>query len=310
VVKTFSGNFRHVLIWLTHDDAELIGSNDPIDIDPVELEKRMAAPEVARDLKRVYMGSGRFSELFRDGDGGGEGVRRGGSSIPTTTYMEFRPSRGKASRWRRTYRSSPATGKHPSYLRKPEDAWARAAFERRWRENGEAAGPVLQAQAIFLGKRGFSPEFRRLMDEIESRYPEYAPWRFLKNEYEETLAQQPRLLQKTDLPVLGASGMPAKLAVAAVSIRIGAERAVVMFVDPREKVQYGELYVSGEKTKEIEEFIVVFATEVLGEISSAYIGERRAAARGGRTLPSKVQMERKVREIVSSRVEKKEIVLK
>ena len=315
VVKTFSGNFRHVLIWLTHDDAELIGSNDPIVIDPVELEKRMAAPEVARDLKRVYMGSADdFLSYFVMGTAGARAFGEGGVvNTDDNLYLEFSAplSVGKASLMEKNvsfiarYRESILP-----YLRKPEDALARAAFERRWRENGEAAGPVLQAQAVFLGGRGLSPEFRSLMDEIESRYPGYAPWRFLKNEHEETLAQQPRLLQKTDLPVLGASGMPATLTVAAVSIRIGAGRAVVMFVDPRAKVQFGELYVSGEKTKEIEEFIIVFATEVLGEISSAYLGESHATARGGRTLPSEIQMERKVREIVSSRAEKKEIFLK
>ena len=43
VVKTFSENFRYTMLWLTRNDAELVGSNDPIVIDEQDLERRIAA---------------------------------------------------------------------------------------------------------------------------------------------------------------------------------------------------------------------------------------------------------------------------
>ena len=58
IVKTFGQHFTHTLLFLTHYDAALIGSNDPIIIDETTLERRIAAaPEVLADLKRVIMGS-------------------------------------------------------------------------------------------------------------------------------------------------------------------------------------------------------------------------------------------------------------
>lgn len=314
VVKTFSASFRYVMMWLTHDDAELIGSNDPIVLDPGEMERRMAAPGVARDLKRVWMGSADdFLSYFVMGTAGAKAFGEGGVvNTDDNLYLEFSAplSVGKASlmeqnvRFISEYRESILP-----YLRKPADDGARASFERKWRETGEAAGPVLQAQAVFLGGRGMSPEFTRLMGEIEAKYPGYAPWRFLKNEYEETLARQPRMLQKKDLPVLGASGMPATLTVAAVVIWISGKRASVMFVDPLAKVMFGQLYISGENSSEIAYSIGKIASDLLEEISSAHLAETRSAARSGRALPSETDAIRRVREIVSLGVKEKEIVL-
>ena len=314
VVKTFSGNFRYVMMWLTHDDAELVGSNDPIVLDPAEMENRMAAPEVALDLKRVFMGSADdFLSYFVMGTAGAKAFGEGGVvNTDDNLYLEFSAplSVGKASLMEQNVRF--ISGYRESilpYLRKPTDDMARAAFEKKWRDNGEAAGPVLQAQAVFLGGRGLSPEFTRLMGEIDAKYPDYAPWRFLKNEYEETVARQPRMLRKTDLPVLGASGMPATLTVAAVTTRISPVRAVVMFVDPRAKILFGQLYVTGKNSKEIDDFNGKVAAGVLGEISSAHLEEARSAARSGRSLPPEADVVRRVREIVSMRVGEKEVFL-
>ena len=64
------------MMWLTHYDAEIVGSNAPFVIDEADLERRIAEPAVAGDLKRVMMGSAdRPPELLRDGHGGDEAVR-------------------------------------------------------------------------------------------------------------------------------------------------------------------------------------------------------------------------------------------
>ena len=314
VVKTFSGNFRHVLMWLTHDDAELIGSNDPIVVDPAEMGRRMATPAVARDLERVFMGSADdFLSYFVMGTEGAKAFGEGGIvNTDDNLYLEFSAPRsvGKASLMEQNVRFlSRFRESLLPYLRRPADEGERAALERKWRENGEAAGPVLAAQAVFLGGRGLSPEFLQRMGEIDAKYPRYAPWRFLKNEYEETVARQPRMVGKEEFPVLGASEVPVSLSVAAVMIRIGPERSVVMFVDPRSRTVFGQMYVSGENSKKIEGFIVEFAGGILGRVSAAYRAESGAAFREGRPLPGEADVLRRAREIVSAGVGRGEVHL-
>jgi spermidine synthase len=57
VVKTFRQHFPYTMLWLTHKDAEIVGSNAPIIIDEAELGKRISEPGIAEDLKQVMMGS-------------------------------------------------------------------------------------------------------------------------------------------------------------------------------------------------------------------------------------------------------------
>ena len=57
IVKTFQQHFTHTLLWLTHFDAELVGSNAPFVLDEPQLQRRLAAPAVAGDMQRVMMGS-------------------------------------------------------------------------------------------------------------------------------------------------------------------------------------------------------------------------------------------------------------
>jgi spermidine synthase len=59
------------MLWLTHKDAEIVGSNAPIVIDEAELARRIAGPAIAEDLKRVMMGSAAdFLSYFVMGTGG------------------------------------------------------------------------------------------------------------------------------------------------------------------------------------------------------------------------------------------------
>ena len=57
VVKTFSASFRYTMVWLTGQDAQLVGSNSPIVIDEAGLALRLAAPGVTDDLRNVLIGS-------------------------------------------------------------------------------------------------------------------------------------------------------------------------------------------------------------------------------------------------------------
>ena len=73
VVRTFANRFRHVMLWLTHYDAEILGSNDPIAFDPEALDRRIAISPVREDMEEVFMGSaGDFLAYFVAGT---EGLR-------------------------------------------------------------------------------------------------------------------------------------------------------------------------------------------------------------------------------------------
>jgi spermidine synthase len=73
VVRTFREHFRYTMLWLTHYDAELVGSNSPIMIDEAELGRRIAEPRISADLKRVLMGSA--TDFLSDGNGWNEEIQ-------------------------------------------------------------------------------------------------------------------------------------------------------------------------------------------------------------------------------------------
>ena len=91
VVKTFSENFRYTMLWLTRNDAELVGSNDPIVIDEQDLGRRIAAPGVLDDLKSVDMGSAEdFLAYFVMGTAGMKEFGSGGViNTDDNLHLEF-----------------------------------------------------------------------------------------------------------------------------------------------------------------------------------------------------------------------------
>ncbi|HET9298890.1 MAG TPA: fused MFS/spermidine synthase, partial [Candidatus Polarisedimenticolaceae bacterium] len=69
VVATFSRNFRHVALWLTYADAELLGSDVPIRFDRDLLASRLSDPALHADLAEVGMATpDDFMALFLAGD--------------------------------------------------------------------------------------------------------------------------------------------------------------------------------------------------------------------------------------------------
>jgi len=195
------------------------------------------------------------------------------------------------------------------YLQKPPDETRRAEQKRRWQENGEAARMANQAQGLFLSVKYFGPEFQSLMAELDRKYPGFAPWRFLKNEYEEVLEQQPRLLLRKTFPFLNAAGVRTVAEVSAVRVRISNVRAVVMFVDNRRKAMFGQLYISGQGRDEIDNYLSSFTKDVLGGVEAVYYEEAKAALIKGSSLPPEESALARMKDIISRKVAKKEVVL-
>ena len=91
VVRTFQEHFPYTMLWLTHNDAELVGSNAPIVIDETDLARRIAEPAIAEDLNRVMMGSATdFLSYFVMGT---QGMKKFGQGAVINTddnlYLEF-----------------------------------------------------------------------------------------------------------------------------------------------------------------------------------------------------------------------------
>jgi len=57
IVKTFAGNFKYVMAWLTLHDVQLLGSNEPIIIDEMDIQRRMSEKAIFRDLQMALMDS-------------------------------------------------------------------------------------------------------------------------------------------------------------------------------------------------------------------------------------------------------------
>ena len=92
------------------------------------------------------------------------------------------------------------------YLKVPVDKSVAEKQEKLWREYDKAAVSVDQAHGMFLSGRFRTPAFAALMAPIDSRYPHYAPWRFLKNEYREEIGRDPRPLRQMTITLVKENG--------------------------------------------------------------------------------------------------------
>ncbi len=283
IVKTFGENFRYMMLWLTHYDAELIGSNEPIVIDEVDLDRRIrAVPAIAADLKSVEMGSAAdFLSYFVMGTNRLRTFARDGViNTDDNLFLEFSAPRsiglgalmGANIRGLTRYRESILP-----YLGPVPGEGDRLERKRRWDRSLEAARIYDQAHVLFMWGRHRTEEYERLASVLTSRYPDYSPGRFLDRKYIAARESEPKLLRYLSWPLLEERGGRKDLEISVVMIRIGGQRAVVMFVDNRAREIYGQLYMDG-KREELEERIGRFADRVLGELDRTYRGEAAVEA--------------------------------
>jgi len=185
VVKTFSENFKYTMVWLTFNDAELVGSDSPLVLDEDELDRKIKEnPAVLRDLVAVNMGSGEaFLSYFVMGN---EGVRefcRGGkTNTDDNLYLEFSAPRNIGNNSLMATDMQFVTSHRESilpYLRVPADKEARARVESRWKANLEAAYIADKAHVKYMGGILGNQEFNEVTGAVNALYPGYAPWQFL-----------------------------------------------------------------------------------------------------------------------------------
>jgi len=272
VVKTFSNNFKYVYVWLTDYDAELIGSNDPIEINIDALQRRInASPEVLSDLQKVDMGSA--AQFLSYAIMGPEASISYGKDAPLNTdnnlYLEFSAPDSKG-------KSELIAANIASLASYREDLTPYINGEKLYTRLGADRDSFLKAaklydyahQSHYLGKDRLTG-YARLMDTLEAQYPWYAPGQFLNNEYKVFQSRIPQLLNEIQLTMINEQGTPISVVLSAVTIRIGPDRAKLLVVDNKEKKIYGHIYIDGP-TNEIDQLIDTEGERLMESIDNIY----------------------------------------
>ncbi len=308
VVGTFRQNFKYTMIWLTYYDAELVGSNSPIIIDEQELDRRIRAPEVMRDLETVNMGSAEdFLSYFLMGSRGTRDYGEGGTiNTDDNLYLELSAphSLGKT-----RVLASNVMGlmKYREnilpYLRAPESGAERAKQADSWARNGKAAEICDRAHIMLLTGYGGTPDYQRLITDLEAKYPGYAPERFLVKEENESTGRivgKPRLIRQVFLDIVNKRGETAKMQFAAVLFRVTDEKARLFIVDNASHLVFGKMKVRGANP---EQRAAAFAEGVFRNVEDIYGRQRKQAATRGGRLPDETALFPEIKHLVESKVE-------
>jgi spermidine synthase len=307
VVITFRQNFKYAMMWLTHYDAEIVGSNSPIIIDEKDLDRRLAEPKISEDLNRVMMGNVTdFLSYFVMGNEGMERFGEGGIiNTDDNLYLEFSApfSIGKGSTVETNVNSiiKQREGLWP-YLALRPGTQERIEQQRRWANQVNAMGATGQALGLFLGGRFRDIEFKRLIEQVERQYPEFAPARLLKREYLAALSKEPRLMGETPLILMNEKRERILVKISVVFLPISEKRASVAVVDNDERVIYGELFVSGPNKDQMAQ---QFAGEVMGSIRGLYQQEISNARRQGFPIPMAGPTLERIKSMITSKTPKK-----
>jgi spermidine synthase len=278
VVATFAAHFRYTAIWLTYYDAEILASQEPLLLDEAALERRLgASPAIAADLRAVGMGSARqLLSYFLMGDAGVRAFAAGGRiNTDDNLWLEFSAprSQGVASRAPEnvaalaSFRESPLGYTAP--LADPAADTERRAY---WGRIDRSARLRDRAHVLALEGRSVDAELDALLGQLSRDHPEDAPARFLAARREATLVQVPRALASRRFAVRDESGRPATLEIAAVAMRVGSGRGVLVFADSERREIYGERYLDAPE-EEIDARLSALADEVLEALGVAYLGE-------------------------------------
>jgi spermidine synthase len=170
------------------------------------------------------------------------------------------------------------------YLRSATGIAARKAQIERTERNFRAGGAYALAHVLFLSGGSETTEFAKVMGELERAYPEYAPVRFLKGEVRDLVAMTPTLIRSENFLMLDDSGKRVEIEISAVKVRIGEDRAAVMFVDNRTRTIYGQRYIDADK-EELEVRVSRYTDDVLSSLKAAYQREAILAGQTGKVLP-------------------------
>ena len=304
VVRTFQQHFPHTMLWLTHYDAVMVGSNAAFVIDEAELERRIAEPAIAGDLRRVTMGSA--TDLLSYFVMGTEGMKRFGQHGTLNTddhlYLEFSAPFSIANPAVMAANVEAIAARRESilpYVKPAADAEAREAQRAKWALQLAAGSMGDAALALFLGRNPSDPDFTLALRRLTLEYPGYAPGKALWTEYERALDLEPRLLQHASYSLMDDGGGTTAVEVSAVLVPVSKTRASVMFVDNRARTIFGQAYVDDYDR---DQRANRFAVDVMVAIRAAYEKEAAAARERGQALPPAAETARRIKAVIGSKV--------
>ncbi len=307
VLRTFAEQFRHVLIWLTHFDAEIVGSNAPIVIDEASLERRMARAELRADLEVVDMGSVEdFLSYFIAGDAAARAYARGGVlNTDDNLFLEFSAPESMGI-GRLMGDNVSALARHREsivpYLARPGSEADRVSQDSRWARNLEAGRLYDQLHTMFLWNQTATERFAEMRESLDRLHPTYAPMRFLAREIAAGEAETPRLVDAARFEVLAPGGARRVLEISAVAMRIGDTRAAVVFVDNERRDLYGQRYLDGQGA-DLDREVAGFAGRVLTRLRREYTEASARAAARGLDLPTEAELAAALRSRVAAAVD-------
>jgi len=307
VLRTFGESFPYEMIWLTHSDAEIVGSQAPIVLDEDALARRIAMPAIANDLEVVDMGSAEdFLSYFVAATAGSRAFAAGGVvNTDDNLSLEFSAAEsiGVTRVMGDNARALAEVRENILDVLTPEPSGPKRTDQlERWQKNEEAARLYDQAHALFLWGEAGGDAFSRVRSKLLTAFPRYAPFRFLEREYQAGLAETPRRIAYADFPVRTASGGHRVLQVSAVAMRIGDARAVVMFVDNDKREIYGQRYFDGSAS-ELDREVERFAEETLNTLRAAYDDLTPAEGGAERTPPSEAATAARFKDRVAAAIE-------
>jgi spermidine synthase len=305
VVRTFGQVFRHMMIWVTDYDAELVGSNSPFMIDEAALERRIAHPLVKRDLEAVEMGAARdFLSYFTMGTAAARGYGAGGAvNTDDNLLLEFSAPLSMGVSRLTGDNVEELTRRRESilpYLAPAASAEEAASRAEAWREIQRAARIYDRVHVLSLRRHHTSPEFADLLAAVERERPDYAPARFLRRIQLAEIARTPRLVETARFAVLTRAGAQAVVEISAVAQAIGDERAVVSFVDNAARVIYGERYFDGPPA-ETERDIRRLSHDVLEALRATHRAQAASEGRPPGTPPDREATLRRFQEAIGAR---------
>ncbi len=305
VVKTFQEHFPYTMLWLTHFDAEIIGSNAPIVIDEADLDKRIAEPAVAGDLKQVMMGTAEeFLSYFVMGTAGMKKFAQGAVvNTDDNLYLEFS---APYSIGQFTVMGENVTAIRQnredllSYLVPLQDETARSEQVHRWNLNRAAADLAGTAHELFLKGKYESHEFSKHMAALEAAYPAFAPGRFLKTEYQAQAELKPSLIQKTAFLLQNERHEKVRIEICAVLVPISKEQATIAFVDNNARVVYGEVRIGDYQNNPSSRNLV---QNVLASIQAAYQQEAATTFAQTQRLPAVGPTMQKIKQVIVEKLQ-------
>ena len=304
VVTTFQRHFPHTMMWLTHYDAVLVGSNAPFQIDEAALQARIAEPAVLGDLSRVTMGSAAdFLSYFVMGTQGMKRFGEGGIlNTDDRLYLEFSAPFSIATPSVMATDIEAIAAHRESivpYLKPAADPQTREEQAGRWNSQLEAGRIGDRALAHFLAAGPGDPQSIQALRRLSIEYPAYAPGRALWAEYESALALQPRLLQQASFQFMTPDVKAGVVDVAAVLVPVSRTRASVMFVDNRSRTVFGQVYVDDYAREGRAGRI---AADVLAAVRAAYEKEAAAGRERGQGLPPEAATVERIKSVIGSTI--------